>query len=725
MTQSRDHFFITHTRTIVALLFGLSFSVVVAYATPPGSAYTPAETLDPTCAPGDVNCTVDIGIGNLTGSTSSVGTETWLGTSVAGLGTASTLGTIFLGIEAGKNATGASQSIFFGYQAGIGATNASDSHFFGGQAGYLATGAHRSNFFGGTAGSSATNASNSNFFGYQAGYQATYASQSNFFGYQAGYQATNALLSNFIGEAAGSGATNAELSNFIGYRAGSGATNASRSIFIGVDSGYTDTVNNGFGESSILIGNYTRTGGFKNSIAIGQGTQNSAIQQFNIGNVLYGTGIYSSNTPSSSPTATGNVGIANNNPTELFTLGTTGSRLGVLSFAGSTSGKVIVQPAVAAGTWTMTLPTTGGTSGYVLSTDGNGVTSWIAPAIGSGVALQTNSTVNGSQSVLNLIAGSNISLTDDGTGGITIASSQSSLIGSTSTLGTETWLGTASGSMASASHTDTVFIGISAGSGATNAANSVFIGDAAGSGATNSSNSIFIGKNAGLNDGNLNSLLGGTSILIGDNTSTGGNSDSIAIGNSAVNTAANQFMIGSSTSPIDSTTWEGSAATQCTITTGTGIACTSDERLKTNIDAIEDGVLSKILDTRAVTFNWLRNPNSDTQIGFLAQNLEELFPELVATDSDGYKSVYYAQMTPLLVKAIQEIDIKVVGIANLEIENTWRDSLIAWFGTVTNGITRLFAGEIETKNLCVSDEGGAKTCITKEQLDTLLHSVGR
>ena len=37
-----------------------------------------------------------------------------------------------------------------------------------------------------------------------------------------------------------------------------------------------------------------------------------------------------------------------------------------------------------------------------------------------------------------------------------------------------------------------------------------------------------------------------------------------------------------------------------------------------------------------------------------------------------------------------------------------------------NGIENMFAKEIETKSLCVSDDSGAKTCITKAQLDALL-----
>ena len=63
---------------------------------------------------------------------------------------------------------------------------------------------------------------------------------------------------------------------------------------------------------------------------------------------------------------------------------TSGNTLGISQFAGSaqlalngsTSGTVGIQTAAAAGSWTLTLPTTAGTSGYVLQTDGTGITSW-------------------------------------------------------------------------------------------------------------------------------------------------------------------------------------------------------------------------------------------------------------------------------------------------------------------------------------------------------------
>lgn len=103
------------------------------------------------------------------------------------------------------------------------------------------------------------------------------------------------------------------------------------------------------------------------------------------------------------------------------------------------------------------------------------------------------------------------------------------------------------------------FFGPFTGNGATNAANSTFIGNGAGSGAEFASNSIFIGSDAGESDAVDNTGSGDDfSILLGPTTSTGGFKNSIAIGGSATNTAQNQFMLGSSTRPINEFVLNGS-----------------------------------------------------------------------------------------------------------------------------------------------------------------------
>lgn len=62
------------------------------------------------------------------------------------------------------------------------------------------------------------------------------------------------------------------------------------------------------------------------------------------------------------------------------TLGISGTTTGQLKMAGATSGTVTMQSQDAAGTWTLKFPTTGGSNGYFLQTDGTGVTTWASSA---------------------------------------------------------------------------------------------------------------------------------------------------------------------------------------------------------------------------------------------------------------------------------------------------------------------------------------------------------
>ncbi len=50
-----------------------------------------------------------------------------------------------------------------------------------------------------------------------------------------------------------------------------------------------------------------------------------------------------------------------------------------------------------------------------------------------------------------------------------------------------------------------------------------------------------------------------------------------------------------------------------------------------------------------------RRYNWTGQIGFIAQELEEVYPELVHTDSKGFKSVSYEKLTAVFVEAVKEL----------------------------------------------------------------------
>lgn len=86
----------------------------------------------------------------------------------------------------------------------------------------------------------------------------------------------------------------------------------------------------------------------------------------------------------------------------------------------------------------------------------------------------------------------------------------------------------------------------------------------------------------------------------------------------------------------------------------------SDVRFKKNIVGLTNA-LAGISNLRGVRYDWRkeefpeRNFSSQNQIGFLAKELETIFPEMVFTDEKGYKAVDYARLTPVLVEAIKEL----------------------------------------------------------------------
>jgi hypothetical protein len=74
--------------------------------------------------------------------------------------------------------------------------------------------------------------------------------------------------------------------------------------------------------------------------------------------------------------------------------------------------------------------------------------------------------------------------------------------------------------------------------------------------------------------------------------------------------------------------------------------------------------LSNVLRMQGVHYDWKVDEfpeqqfNDQTQLGFIAQEVEQLYPELVITGSDGYKSVDYAKVAPILVEAIKELKLE-------------------------------------------------------------------
>ncbi|PWL17386.1 hypothetical protein DKP76_11450 [Falsochrobactrum shanghaiense] len=93
-------------------------------------------------------------------------------------------------------------------------------------------------------------------------------------------------------------------------------------------------------------------------------------------------------------------------------------------------------------------------------------------------------------------------------------------------------------------------------------------------------------------------------------------------------------------------------------TSGTAFNTTSDYRLKTNVTELDrEGALQTVLNMRPVSFNWKDNPDYPQTIGFIAHELQAVFPDAVTGEKDGetFQGVDYGRPTPVLVAAIQAL----------------------------------------------------------------------
>jgi len=232
---------------------------------------------------------------------------------------------------------------------------------------------------------------------------------------------------------------------------------------------------------------------------------------------------------------------------------------------------------------------------------------------------------------------------------------------------------------------------------------------------------------AGVSVAQIDNTLGGT---------TQNNGLLIVAGNTG-GTAASQFA----TFQISGGAVIGSISQ--TNTTTVAYNTSSDQRIKENIVPTTYGI-SDLMKINVEDFNFITDPTKQKNTGFIAQNLYSVFPEAVTTNGDNGTNplalgttpwmVDYSKVTPLIVKSIQDMNLNLEGIAGTTtpIPGTDADTFVTaffknieakigtWLADAGNGITSIFAQQVNTKSLCVSDDSGAKTCITKSQLDALL-----
>ena len=94
----------------------------------------------------------------------------------------------------------------------------------------------------------------------------------------------------------------------------------------------------------------------------------------------------------------------------------------------------------------------------------------------------------------------------------------------------------------------------------------------------------------------------------------------------------------------------------------------SDKNAKNNIQEINENVKDNIFRLNPVEFNYINDSNNGKHYGFIAQDVEKIYPELVNTNDPNFKNVNYIEIIPILLAKMKDMDCEIKNMKK-EMEN--------------------------------------------------------
>jgi len=145
---------------------------------------------------------------------------------------------------------------------------------------------------------------------------------------------------------------------------------------------------------------------------------------------------------------------------------------------------------------------------------------------------------------------------------------------------------------------------------------------------------------------NLASVSGSLTMTSGSTVNLATNNNTGAVNISTIGNRTTTIGVNSGTSKVVID------AVEVVITNG--ITVSSDIRLKENFEPMSNA-LELVSQLNGLYYTWKKDAGVDKprKLGFIAQEVEKVIPELVKTDSEGMKSVDYVSVVPVLVEAIK------------------------------------------------------------------------
>lgn len=527
-------------------------------------------------------------------------------------------GNTLIGTDAGRSTIDENDNTFVGWQAGY-YNRADDNVFVGAQAGYTNFLGTRNSFVGVRAGYGNVNGDDNTFFGTEAGYSNTSGSRNTFLGEESGHDTTEGDDNTFAGEDAGKynvtgyrntavgndalyggtspGATNNSWGNTVfGRDAGEDVDGGIRNTFIGSMAGVDvggGNFNTFFGART---GEHTEHGNYNTFVGVLAGRDNNRTNQYDTSdrNTYLGVGSGS-----------------------ILREGSDNVVLGAFAdFVAWTDSDADIESGFADGWGTSSGMPTLGDLGQGSSYNISRATIVGAAAVGSVSDV--------------LVVGYNAEATLRAEGSIAI--------------GTNTYV----------NHSNAVVIGDNASS---HADNTVILGND-----STVSWEPYVDATTALGSSDYRFSDAVTETLTTLAADDSAASWTLAADNGADNGDSWQISAADNGDLSFNNNLDGSFVAKLTLANSGDIelagdiTLASDERLKTAIEPLTNGLqLIRLLEGKRYRWKPELHRDNDVHLGFIAQQIEAVVPELVLDNAEGIKSVNYVEVTPLLVNALQQL----------------------------------------------------------------------
>jgi hypothetical protein len=515
-------------------------------------------------------------------------------------------------------------------------------------------------------------------YGHQAGHALTTGFENNFYGHQSGLKVTTGYANNLFGTFSGSSLISGADNVLIGQNSGSSIDVGGENILIGPGAAINLVSGNyNLGLGSIVGNAYTTSessnillqnvGVIGDSNVMRLGTDGSGNKQVN---TCYIAGI-NGNTVSN---------------TNMVTIDTTTGQLGTAAVPGGGGITTINGDtgSITGSTVTIKADTAGRTSGATVSFINSGTTSVL------NVTDANINTIIGEAAGSASISGAfNCGFGFSSLTGLSSGSTNSGFGGESLTLLTTGNNNTAFGahsleSLKTGNNNTACGQGTNVGD---TGSNNTLIGNNARVGATvtTDSNNTLLGASIGFYSGNNSTVIGygagvagsdcSNMIAIGagaGNSAGPGGNDCIFIGNTASSSDVNTIRIGTQGSGsgqqnlcfvagIHGATVTGAAV--LVSTSGQLGDIVSSIKVKENIENISKTKQS-ILDCRPVSFNYKSDPEKIKCFGMIAEEVAQVFPDLVLYKEGEPYTIKYHEMPALLLAEIQKLNVRIAQLEN-------------------------------------------------------------